>query len=49
MMGSVSKNADLRFMFYIKNNLWGDLLRDIMKFDVKRKYIFNNLFFEKKF
>jgi hypothetical protein len=23
MMGSVSKNADLRFMFYIKNNLWG--------------------------
>jgi hypothetical protein len=21
--GSVSKNADLRFMLYIKNNLWG--------------------------
>jgi hypothetical protein len=22
-LGSVSKNADLRFMLYIKNNLWG--------------------------
>jgi hypothetical protein len=23
LMDSVSKNADLRFMLYIKNNLWG--------------------------
>jgi hypothetical protein len=29
--------------------IYGDLIRDIMKFDVKRKYIFDNLFFEKKF
>jgi|YelNatPaOPRAMG01_1025707.scaffolds.fasta_scaffold21850_3 hypothetical protein len=34
-------------MLYIKNKLWG-VLRDIMKFDVKRKYIFDN-FFEKNF
>jgi|YelNatPaOPRAMG01_1025707.scaffolds.fasta_scaffold11849_8 hypothetical protein len=46
--GSVSKNADLRFMLYIKNNLRGDLLGDKMKFDVRRKYIFDNLFFERK-
>jgi len=27
----------------------GDSLRDIMKFDVKRKYIFDNLFLRKNF
>jgi hypothetical protein len=27
----------------------GDSLRGIMKFDVKRKYIFDNLYFEKNF
>jgi hypothetical protein len=45
LFGSVSKNADLRFMPYIENNLWGISLGNIMKFDVKRKLLFDNLFF----